>query len=115
MTKAKAGSAAAKQAGILLRAAITKQLRDGGPQTAAQVHAVLGGDFEIVRDGLYRLSKSGVCKSQRGVDRMPSTYCLSTQVMIARNVDKPHRPVVKKWEPIIRRDPLVCFLFGAPA
>lgn len=99
---------------MLLRAAITRQLRDGGPQTAIQVHAALGGEFETVREGMYRLSKSGVLKSERGADRAPSTYRLDDQTAVSKDVAKPFRPVVQHWTLNIKRDPLVCALFGAP-
>ncbi len=116
MTKRKDSvEAEAKRTGMLRRAAVSKQLRDGGPQTAAQVHAVIGGEFEDVRNTLYRMVKSGAAKSERmgGLPRT-SIFRIADQSAVSKDVNKPFRPVLQEWEPIIRRDPLHCFLFGAP-
>lgn len=117
MTKLKDNAAAAeRQAGVLLRAAITVQLRAAGAQTAQQVHQVIGGDYEAIRAAMYRMVKAGVAKSERGGDQMRnSIFCLGEKTYVARNVAMPHRPVVKEWKQNLKRDPLVSFLFGAPA
>lgn len=120
MTKPKANVcpkiAAAKAEGKLLSAAISEQLRKAGPQTAEQVAHALGKDFERVRASLYRMVKAGVAKSVRGTDRLRnSIFSLEGQTVAVRNVGKPHRPVVKVWVPILKRDPMDCLLFGVPA
>jgi len=105
-----------KKAGILLRAAISVQLRKDGPQTAAQVHNVIGGDYETVRTSMYRMVKAGVAKSVRGTDAgRNSIFRIAEQATITRNVGQPFRPVVKEWKPNLSRDPLAlpAEFFGA--
>ena len=104
-----------RKAGAELRVAVLKQLRDGGPQTALQVHAVLGGDPDLVAQTLYRALKAGIVRSARGPNRSPSTYSIAEHPIVPRDASRPFRPVLKEWAPICARDPLVCFLFGAPA
>lgn len=106
---------AAKAAGLVMRAAIMAHMQKAGPQTAAEVHAAIGGDYEVVRASLYRMSKAGQLKSERGTDRLRnSIFRTSGYSTIARNVGKPYRPVLKEWVPNDKRDPLVSLLFGAP-
>lgn len=107
-----------RRIGLVRRLAAQEQLRAGGTQTAAQVHAVIGGDFDDVRNTLYRMVKAGYASSVRGTDiNRNSTFSLGQQhqhKMIARDVGMPFRPVLKEWELNSKRDPLVSFLFGAP-
>lgn len=122
MTKRKTticrATAAERQAGKILRATITAHMLKAGSQTAVQVHAEIGGDFELVRAMLYRMVKGGVAKSVRGTDRLRnSIFSLGTQTAVARDVSKPNRPVLKEWAPERVRDPfhLPVQFFGARA
>jgi len=105
-----AARAAAKRAGMLLRETVTKQLREGGTQTAEQVHAVIGGDSEAVLQSLYRMCKAGAARAARGKAGELSKYTLVDEETLTHNASKPHRPVLQSWRPNIKPDP-----FALPA
>lgn len=104
--------AAAKKAGMLLRASVTEQLRECGTQTAVQVHAVIGGDFDDVVQSLYRMCKAGAARSARGKAGELSKYTLVDEETLVHNASKPHRPVFRAWKLNLKRDPLTAALFG---
>jgi len=104
--------AAARRAGMQLRATVTEQLREGGTQTAAQVHAVIGGNFDDVAQSLYRMCKAGAARSARGKAGELSKYTLVDEETLIHNAAKPHRPVFQAWPPNLKRDPLHTYLFG---